>query len=66
MGTDGLINESVPVETLLSAKNLENVFRAIFTEATIESNTVKTGKTSGNVYVNKKHIGKNVTVVIWG
>jgi len=66
MGTDGLISDSVPVETLLNAKNLENVFRAMFTDAIIKTTTVKTGKSSGNIYINKKHLGKQVTVIIWG
>ena len=73
---DGLIikgkkgKETVMLETsaerLLSAKNLKNVFKEMFTGAIVVDTFVKRGsKSSANIYVNRKHEGKKATVIIW-
>ena len=55
-----------PVETLLNSKNLQNVMRAMFTDAEVMTTEVKRGsKSSANIYVPKKHLGKTVTIIIW-
>jgi len=57
---------NTPVETLLNAKNLQNVMKAMFTDAEVMTTEVKRGsKSSANIYVPKKHLGKAVTVIIW-
>ena len=61
-----IIDDETSVERLMSAENLKNILKQLFTETTIVDTNVKKGsRSSANVYVNKKHVGKNVTVIIW-
>jgi len=54
------------VETLLSAKNLGNVIKALFSNTEIITTKVSKGsRSSANIYVPLKHLGKMVTVIVW-
>ena len=65
MNDDMIVNQT-PIETLLNAKNLANVLKAMFETAVLHTAEVKKGSgTSGNIYVPKKHIGKLATIIIW-
>ena len=53
-------------ESLLSATNLKNVLKSMFEHTNILTTQVKVGsKSSANIYVPRKHVGKLVTVIIW-
>jgi putative transposon-encoded protein len=65
MAEDVLVQDYIPVNTLLAAKNLENVFKSIFKDTYVDTSEVKTSKTSGLIYVPKRFIGKKVTILIW-
>lgn len=53
-------------DTLMSAQNLKNVLKALFSNSEILTTQIKKGSSSSaNIYVPKKHQGKLVTVIIW-
>jgi len=61
-----LLIQDTPTEMLLSAHNLQNVFKTLFEQAEIITTKVRRGsKSSANIYVPKEHIDKLVTVIIW-
>jgi putative transposon-encoded protein len=63
---DDLFTETVPVETVLNAKNLQLVLKSMLTEAEIVTVQVKKGsKTSANIYVPRRHVGEMATVILW-
>jgi len=60
-----LLIRDTPVDTLLNAKNLTYVLKAIFKDAELHTSVVNKGGTSGNIYVPKRLVGRLATIIVW-